>query len=56
MTHVTIRPTSVEALVASKMGIKTSVGDAAPASALYKKTAIGNKVTEEVFKTKNKIC
>ncbi len=38
------------------MGINTSVGCAAPCSARYKNTAIGNNVTEDVLSTKNKIC
>ena len=51
-----MRPANVDALVASKIGINTSVGLIAPCSARYKNTAMGNNVTDEVFNTKNKIC
>ena len=50
------KPVNVETDVASKIGIKTSVGRVAPICARYIKIVIGISVTEEALITINKIC
>src|SRR5699024_7698067 len=49
-------PTKLDAVVASKIGKNTKVGSAAPCWARYIKIVTGNKVNEDAFKTRNKIC
>ena len=52
---VIISPTIVETVVAKRIGIKTSVGFAAPISARYRRTVTGISVSPEVFSTRNMI-
>src|SRR5699024_8559932 len=49
-------PTREEQKVANKMGKKTKVGSAAPCCARYIKMVTGKRVSEELLRTKNKIC
>ena len=53
---VSRNPTRVETDVASKIGMKTSVGRLAPICARYIKIVIGIRVTEEAFNIINRIC
>ena len=52
----TNRPVKVEAEVANKIGRKTKVGSGAPCCRRYIKIETGSKVSDDAFKTKNKIC
>ncbi len=56
MTATESRPTSVDALVASRIGRNTSVGSSAPCCARYMKMVTGNNVSEEALSTKKRIC
>ena len=53
--QVASRPTRVEKNVASRMGMKTSAGCAAPICARYTSTLTGISVRPDVFKTRNMI-
>ena len=50
------RPTRVEADVAIRMGRNTAVGSAEPCWARYRKMVTGSRVTDEVLRTRNRIC
>src|SRR5699024_11388078 len=50
------KPTIEEQKVANKIGKKTNGGSAAPCWARYIKIVTGNKVSDELLSTKNKIC
>ena len=50
---VTRRPTIVDIVVASSIGIKTSVGLAASICERYSRTVIGMSVSPDVFSTRN---
>ena len=49
-------PASVEAVVARRMGRKTSVGSGAPCCARYMKIETGKSVSDEAFSTRKRIC
>src|SRR3546814_4168280 len=50
------KPARGDAVGSSRIGRKTMVGSAAPCCARYMKMVTGNRVSDDAFKTRNKIC